>query len=554
MKLFLKIGKLIAAFILTVSIILISASFLLKDKVGIIILRSLNRNLSTKLEVGTFKLSFLKKFPKASLELKNVLVHSSPDFNSAAFKGINTDTLLSARSVSLEFRLTDILKGIYNIESISARSGKANFFTDSTGHVNYNISVKSNTSGGEGITIDLRKINVSGISAYYNSLSAHLIIGGVINNGKMKSRISGNIIDFTAGTDLQINRFQLFSFSTDKSIPAKLEVNLQSSKSGIRLRKGTLYIDNFDLGIAGLVSSDNFLDLEVTGHNMDIARIRNYLPEKYKRLVSAYDPSGIITANSKIKGFLTRKSNPHVEISWQFRNGKIVYKSSGLTLKNLSFAGKLSNGSKNGYTTSSVSIEDFKGKLGSSEYTGGLTLKDFNKPLIDLSLKGRVYPSELKEFFNIKEISRAEGSVDLNLKLVNCSLSKKNFSFNEFIDLKPESSMDFNSFTLGLQKDKILFSKVTGNLTIQNSIKAKNIQFNYKGQNIKIEGEFKNLVEWISGSNVKMSATANVSFDRLIPEAFFEATLLFRRNQDKAKRQLIFPEIFFWTLTSELTA
>jgi len=127
MKLFLKIGKLVAAFILTVSIILLSASFLLKDKVGFIILKSLNKNLSTKLEVGSFKLSFLKKFPKASLELKNVLVHSSPGFNSASFKGINTDTLLSARYVSLEFRLIDVLKGIYNIESISARSGKANF-------------------------------------------------------------------------------------------------------------------------------------------------------------------------------------------------------------------------------------------------------------------------------------------------------------------------------------------------------------------------------------------------------------------------------------------
>jgi hypothetical protein len=522
MKLFLKIGKLVAAFILTVSIILLSASFLLKDKVGFIILRSLNKNLSTKLEVGTFKLSFLKRFPKASLELKDVLVHSSPDFNSAAFKGINTDTLLSARSVSLEFRLIDILKGIYNIESINARSGKANFFTDSTGHVNYNISVKSNTSGGEGVTIDLRKITISGMTAYYNSLSAHLIISGVINNGKMKSHISGNIIDFTAGTDLQINRFQLFRFNTDKSIPAKLEINLQSSKSGIRIRKGTLYIDNYDLEIAGMVGSDNFLDLEVSGHNLDIARIRNYLPEKYKRLVADYNPSGIIIAGSKIKGTLNRTSNPHVEINWQFRNGKIVYKNSGLTLKNLSFKGKLSNGSKNGYVTSSVSIEDFKGKLGSSEYTGGITLKDFNNPLIDLSLKGRVYPNEVKEFFNIREISKAEGSVDIDLKLVNCSLSNKSFSFNEFIDLKPESNLDFNSFTLGLQKDKILFSKVTGNLTIQNSIKARNIQFNYKGQNIKIEGEFKNLVEWITGKNVKMSATANVAFDRLIPEAFFK--------------------------------
>ncbi|TAL80681.1 MAG: hypothetical protein EPN88_01020, partial [Bacteroidetes bacterium] len=72
-----KILKLFAILILTVSIILVSASFLLQDKVADIILVSLNNNISTKLDIGSFKLSFLKKFPKASLELKNVLVHSS---------------------------------------------------------------------------------------------------------------------------------------------------------------------------------------------------------------------------------------------------------------------------------------------------------------------------------------------------------------------------------------------------------------------------------------------------------------------------------------------
>ena len=160
MNLFLKILKLFALLILTVSIILFSASFLLKDKVGFIILRSLNKNLSTKLDVGSYKLSFLRKFPKASLELRDVLVHSSPDFNSHAFKGINTDTLLAARFVTVEFKLTDILKGIYNIERIGARIGKAYFFTDTAGHVNYNISLKNNSSGSNETTIDLKRINL----------------------------------------------------------------------------------------------------------------------------------------------------------------------------------------------------------------------------------------------------------------------------------------------------------------------------------------------------------------------------------------------------------
>ena len=76
----------------------------------------------------SFRLSFLNKFPKASLELRNVLVHSSPDFNSGAFTGINTDTLLAARNVSIEFKITDILKGNYTIERIRARDRKDELF------------------------------------------------------------------------------------------------------------------------------------------------------------------------------------------------------------------------------------------------------------------------------------------------------------------------------------------------------------------------------------------------------------------------------------------
>jgi hypothetical protein len=541
MKIFLKIGKLLAVFILTVLIILFTASFLLKDKVGFIILRSLNKNISTKLEVASYKLSFLKKFPKASLELKDVLVHSSPDFNSAAFKGINTDTLLSARTVTLEFSLTDIITGTYTIDRIGAKTGRANFFTDSLGHVNYNISAKNTTSGGAGTLIDLRRINISDIDAYYNSLSTHLIICGVIKSGKLKSRISGSTIDFIAGTDLQITRFQLYNFNTDKPIAAKLDLNLQSTKNGVRFRKGIITIDNYDIGITGLVSSDNYLDLALTGNNLDIARIRRYLPEKYLKSAADYDPSGIIIASSKIKGLLSRTSNPHIEIDWKLRNGKISYQKSNLIFKNLSFSGHLSNGQRNRLETSSVSITDFKGKFGSSDYTGGLTIKDFKNPLFDLDLKGRVYPGELKEFFNIKEISIAEGSVDLNLKFVNCSLLKNSFSFNGLIDLKPQSSLDFNSFSLGIQKNNILFSNVTGNVTIQNSIKANNIQFNYKGQNIKLEGEFKNLPEWIAGKNVKLLAIADVSLDRLIPESFFNESPVSEKSK-RVQKAINFPD------------
>src|SRR5450759_411595 len=204
MKLVLKIFKLFAILIISVSIILFSASLLLQDRVALILLKSINKNISTKLDIGSFKLSFLSKFPKASLELKDVLVHSSSDFNSGSFKGINTDTLLAAKFVSVEFKITDILKGIYKIERVSASTGKMNLYTDTTGSVNYDISVKNSNSSGDDFSIDLERINLTDLKGYYNNLATTLIIKGLVKEGKLTSRISGDEIDFTAKADLQI--------------------------------------------------------------------------------------------------------------------------------------------------------------------------------------------------------------------------------------------------------------------------------------------------------------------------------------------------------------
>ena len=403
MKLIFKILKLFAVLIIAVSIILFSASALLQDKVADIILKSLNKNISTKLSAGSFKLSFLKKFPKASLELKDVLIHSSSDFNSELFAGINTDTLLAARVVSVDFKITDILKGNYNIERIGARDGKISFYIDTAGLVNYDISAKDERADNNDFAIELERINLTDIETFYNNLATSLTINGIIKNGRLKSRISGKDIDFTANAEVQIDSFQLFNTKITKTIITDLDVDLQSSENGILFKKGTLSVENFDFGLDGSVSPGNMLDLNITGHNIDISKIRNYLPEKYLKLVTEYDPSGILIVDCKIKGLLNRINNPHIEINCLLNNGHIDYGRSDLTIHDLSFAGNFSNGSKNQPVTSSVSIRDLKAKLGSSDYSGSFTLSGFDNPMATLLLKGKVLPEELKEFFDLQQ-------------------------------------------------------------------------------------------------------------------------------------------------------
>ena len=521
MKLALKILRIALILIIALTLLLFSASLLLQDKVADVILKSLNDNISTKFDYKSLKLSFLRRFPKASLELKDVFVHSSPGFNSLAFTGRNTDTLLAARKVAAEFKITDIIKGSYNIESISARDCRMNFYTDTAGFVNWDISEKNKKTGGDDLTINLERINVHGIKAYYNNLAVKLIIKGIVKNGKLKSRIHNDNIDFTAVADMEINHFQLFGTLISRTINADIDLVLQSSKKGVLFKKSSLSVEDYDFGLTGFVSSDNMLDLNVSGHNIDIADITKYLPEKYLGLAADYDPSGILVADCKIKGLLTRNSNPHIEIRSSLKKGHIKYKNSSLTINDLSFNGFLSNGPKNKFETSFFSIKDLKWKFGSGEYTGSWLLSDFDHPKNDLKIKGRVFPGEMKEFFNIKNLSTADGSVDVDLKLVTGYWPKDKITLADIARLKPEGNLLFNTSDIGFNDNKMLFNKINGSLTFSDLIKADNLNFIYKGQDLKIDGEFRNLPEWLAGLPVKMTATADISMNRLIPGAFF---------------------------------
>lgn len=496
----------------------------MQDEVGGIILRSLNKNISTKLETGSFRLSFLRRFPHASLELKNVLVRSSPDFNAGEFGAINTDTLIFAKSVSMEFRLTDIIKGNYTIESISARSGTAHFFTDSKWKVNYDVSSDQEKKSDSVFTLELEKIHLTDFEAVYNNLANKLIIEGIIKNGKLRSRISGDNIDFITQSDLDISFFKLYNTSITHPLAAGLDLELMSSKEGVSFKKGQLTIDNFDFTLAGFISHDDVLDLRIAGHNIDLGKIAHYLPEKYSSIASSYNPSGTLLADCNINGPLTRTLNPHIEIRYTLDKGRISVGKSNLSVNNISFKGSITNGKGNKSATASSRMDDLKFRLGNSEYNGSVMIRDFTKPRTEIILKGQVFPAELKEFFSIERISAASGSADIDLRLATDYWPKDSITLNDIIDLEPEGDIIFHSFSLGLDKDKWKFNNVSGSVSIAESYKPDNLAFEYEGQKIKLSGEFMNLPEWLAGRPVSLVAKADVSFDRFIPEVFIKET------------------------------
>jgi hypothetical protein len=520
MRLILKILKWSVIGVILIVLVLFCISLFLQDDVVNIFIKSINKNISTKIDVGSGTFSLINKFPKASVKLENVYVHSSPEFDRTQFKNRNTDTLLFGKSVSLEFKMTDLIRGIYNIESVSLNGGIMNLFSDSSGMVNYEIAGETASSSGEEFVIDLARINVLNLNATYTNTATSLNIIGLIRNGRFKSRIAGNNIDFTASSELQLTRLEIFPVLLKTSTAASLDLNLHQSDSGIFLRNGNLKIENFNFGITGMVYEDDRLDLKITGRDIDVSRIKKFLPAKYLEKFLEYDPSGILSIDCGVNGLLNRKNNPGIRIGFSLENGHVLYKNSNIELNNLALSGSFNNGRLKGPESSILIIDQAVAALGSANYSGSLSIENFNHPEIDAVFSGELIPYELSEFLNLKEVTLAEGSVRLNLRLSGNLPSKEKYSLADFIDLNPEADLQFKSMSFGLKTSNLVVNDIDGNIMAARHLWAEGLSFSYKGQRVKIDGEFTNLTSWLAGRPVYIKAVADISVGNLMPLYF----------------------------------
>jgi len=521
MRLFFKILKITAVLIIIFILGLFTASILMQDKVAGYILKSLNKSISTKYEFESVRLSLLRQFPKASLDLKNVIIHSSPGFDKTGFAGLNTDTLLAAKAVFIEFSITDIYRGIYNIDKIGIKDGILNLLTDHEGLVNYDISVKTEEVPESDFTIDLRRISLTDLDTKYNNLATQLIIEGLIESGQLKSRITGDDIYFTAQSAIQITNFRLYNTVLAAPFLADIDISLSRSDSGIVFNKSFLDIDNYHFGLSGSLSADKMLDLSLTGEDLDIEDIKKYFPAEILRTISDYNPSGFLQVDGNIRGQLTRTSYPGIDINFRLSNGSVTLGNRELNLNDLSFNGSFSNGEKRVPETSKIAIGNFRGTLGSEKYAGSLTVCNFDSLYGTLQLKGKVILSEIKDFFRLRVISSSEGYIDLDLRMEGALPKKGKYAFPDIMDLITGANLTFNDFSIGIKNDKISFDNIRGKVVIADSILAKNLDIRFKDHMFRVNGIFKNLPEWLAGRPEILIASAGMWCDHMVPELLF---------------------------------
>lgn len=517
-----KTLKIAGILILSAVIVLFAISLALQDRVAGVIIKTLNKNLSTKIEIGSYRLSLLKKFPKASFELKNVVVHSSPDFERKGFSGINTDTLLAAGAASVDFKMIDLLRGVYAFKTVSIRSGNLKLYTDTAGKYNYNFAKKQAIDDSEGkVRLNLDRINISDVRLLYHDLRADLIIKCILRNGRIRSKIRGGDIDFDGNSEVLFNSISLGKTSFNHDFLARLDVGLNKNEKGIFFRKSVMSFDKQDINLTGFIAEDNYLDLSISGKKIEISKAFHYLSDNYRNMFSDYRPSGVLDLDCKIKGKSSRFEDPHYDISLSVKDGGLQRIRSDLRISNLKFDASMTNGNKNRAQTGKLNISDFTAGIGSSVFNGSFSASDFSQPRAELKLKGVLVPSEFRELFRIESLGSSSGSIDLDINLSGLMERKDHYSLYDLSELNSRSEIGFRSFGIELTGRNFNLKNANGKLLIAGSTSADKLDFVLNDQIFSLSGKVDNLPEWLAGKPVNLTGNVSVYSPCLKPELFF---------------------------------
>ncbi len=399
----LRIGLIFLVFLM---ILAVAIAAIFEKQIGNKLIGLLNNSLETELVIEDFDLSLLRSFPKASAQLQGVIL-----------KDLTGNNLLEAETVSFNLGIMSLFSGQTKIPSVQIAEGTVLVAFDKSGKGNYNIFKASDDGQAKEFSIDLEQAIFEEVTVLYKDLRGPHEVKIDIEEGTISGKLTGKEFNLDIEGDLHSNYINLdghkYLVNTPASILANMHIDIKKKK--YTFTKAKLNIEENPLVIAGSIqnssSATTNFDLQVLAKNGDVATLISFLPKQYTRYIADFKSSGNFDLVGKIKGPLSKTSNPAVDLLFGIENGKIRSQRLGQTINKVNFKGKFSNGTENRNKTSLLQVKNFKGTFRGEPLAFDLSIKNLDRPYLKMSLDGKLATADIVELINNPKLKNGKGVV-----------------------------------------------------------------------------------------------------------------------------------------------
>ncbi len=442
-----KVLRIIGVVVLVFIGVIIGAPFLLETKIGDILKNTVNNNVNATLDFSEAKLSLVRSFPTAEVELKDVTF-----INKEPFVG---DTLFASNRIELKMGIGELFKS--SGESIAIKSlwvdgAQLNIKIDKEGNASYDIGnqtdvVSENEGNPEGFRLDLQSYKISDSKIIYEDLTngTKLMVADLEHKG------NGDLS--LAKLELETNTEALVSFEMDSTkylngntikLDAVIGIDLEENR--YTFLKNEAIVNQLPLVFEGFVKvnqENQEIDINFKTPSSDFKNFLALIPETYSKNIENVQTTGECLVKGEFKGIVDEQHIPKFKIDIQSNNASFKYPDLPKTVRNIYLDLGLHNAtgiSEDTYILihkASFMIDDDKFNL-TSKITDLLGNTRFNGHLdgiLDLAKLSNAYP--MSEDMKLSGILNADVTVAFDMASIenkryeNTKTSGK-FNINDF--------------------------------------------------------------------------------------------------------------------------
>ena len=316
-----KVLLIIGASIVSVLLLAVILAYALQDKVKQQIIVEVNNEITVPVQVkGSIDFSLLKHFPYASLSFNDVVI---------ADKIRKKHNLLNVKEFSLLCNIFSLFGNKIELSKILIRDGEVNMYRDETGKMNFDILKSSNSTGPKSdLAVQLKKAELKNVHYTYldkqQALNTDVDLKDVLLKGNFSSKqfelqtsITGRVNNFS--NDQQI-------YLAKRNIKADIILEVNNTTHRFTFKKGNVGIEDNEFKVSGffaVLKNGTQLDFKLENEGKDIKKLVGLIPEKFRQSFDNAEGNGQYSITATIKGVLTGKAGPKVNVDANLINSEI---------------------------------------------------------------------------------------------------------------------------------------------------------------------------------------------------------------------------------------
>jgi hypothetical protein len=472
-------------------LLLITFVWFTRDRIKQYAVAQLNEQLTAPISVSSIDITFFDQFPRVSLLLNNVTIADPLRKKS---------TLLHAEKIFIAFNLNDVLTQRYKIQLIEADSGYCHLFVNQKGQANYMI-MKETGDSGDDIFLELNKIKLTRMNIVYENLESKQYYDADAKDLSVSGDFKGKKESLNADGEVYVNRFKTGSMvvARDKKLNIDIALKVDESQQTFTLSKAHIRLGTLQLRCEGTVMSKQgatSLDLSFAAEKLAITDLLELLPGNLSQSLKGYKSEGNIYFKGSVKGKLTEKQQPAINIAFGIDNGTLTANEQNISLTNIHCTGTFSNGSKQTMQTSELSLPSLRFNLGSGTFSGSLGISDFSNPSIAAAIKGNSGLNDMIRFTQSNWIRSADGSLtfDINIKGNLKELTSK----QGFMNSQASGNIVCNATNIIFKDGNKAIESIIADLTLkQQDLTINRFRASIDKSDISISGTLQQLIPYL---------------------------------------------------------